>query len=128
MSLYYRLTDERVLDLDPALVASLAPNKRDTLRTYSVDPKPTPTATQVVVPGPIVVDATSARRTWQLANKSAEQLAEEQFTAQQTADYEQIRAIYVALKNGTGTAAERLTRCERVLARLLKDRFGGEPA
>ena len=75
----------------------------------------------------MVVEGSTARRTWVLVAKSTEQLAAEQFNAQREADLEQIRLIYAALKAGTGTAAERLTRCERVLARLLRDVFGGEP-
>jgi hypothetical protein len=128
MSLYYRTTDQQVLELDPALVAGLAPNKRDTLRTYSEDPRPADTATHYARIGPIVVDATTARRTWEMVAKTPEQVANETFVTQQNADYEQNKAIYTALKNGTGTAAERLSRCERVLARLLRDRYRGEPA
>ena len=33
----------------------------------------------------------------------------------------QIKAVYQDLKNGVGTQLVRLTRCERVLARMLKD-------
>ena len=35
-----------------------------------------------------------------------------------------IKAVALDLKNGTGTAAERLTRVERVLFRMLKDQYG----
>ena len=40
------------------------------------------------------------------------------------AELAQIKAVYLALKNGTGTQLERLVRVERVLARLLKDTYG----
>ncbi len=33
------------------------------------------------------------------------------------------KAAYSALMDGTGTQAERLVRCERVLARLVKETF-----
>ena len=35
-----------------------------------------------------------------------------------------IKAVALDLKNGVGTAAQRLTRCERVLFRMLKDQYG----
>lgn len=127
MTDYYRLTDARVLDLDPAFVAQLSPSKRDTLRLYFVDAQPVPTALQVVRIGPIQVGAIEARQTWLLVDKTPAQVQSEQFAAERAAELAQIRLAYNALKNGTGTAGERLTRCERVLARLLKDIFGGEP-
>jgi hypothetical protein len=127
MTAYYRLTDERVLVLDPDFVAQLAPSKRDTLRLYSVDPKPTPSATQYVMPGPVVVDATTATKTWLLLDKSAEQIAAEAFQALQAAQLELARQVYSALKNGTGTAGERLVRVERVCAYYLRQQFGKEP-
>jgi hypothetical protein len=35
-----------------------------------------------------------------------------------------IKAAALDLKNGVGTAEERLTRCERVLFRMLQDQYG----
>lgn len=127
MTTYYRVTDGRVLELDPAFVAQLAPSKRDTLRLYSVDPQPVPSPTQYVASGPVVVDPTTARKTWLLLDKTAEQLAAEAFRAQQTAQLELARQVYTALKNGTGTATERLARVERVCAYFLREQFGSEP-
>lgn len=127
MSLYYRINDGQLVPLSADDVSLLAQNKRDLLRPYVVDPKPTPSPTQYVAAGPVVVSPTEARKTWALVDKPAQQIANELFHSQRTADLEQIRLVYSALKNGTGTAAERLARCERVLARLLKDIFGGEP-
>jgi hypothetical protein len=125
---YYRITDATILDLPETYVASLPLLKQQMLRLYVVAPKPTPSATQFVKSGPVTVDQTTATKTWVLENKSPEQLAAEKFQSDRVADLEQIRAVYLALRNGTGTAAERLTRCERVLARLVKDVFGGDPA
>lgn len=127
MSLFYRTVDHRVLELDPGYVASLAPSKRETLLAYSVDPKPTPASTQLVIEGPIVLTATTARRTWQVVEKTAEQLAADAFRATQGATLEQARLVYGALKAGTGTAAERLARVERVCAYYLRELFGSEP-
>lgn len=127
MTNYYRTTDARVLELDPAWVEQLALSKRDTLKVYSVDPQPVPSATQFVVAGPVVVDATTARKTWELRSKSAEQIEAETFAASQAATLEQARPVYTALKNGTGTAAERLIRVERVCAHYLRAQFGSEP-
>lgn len=42
------------------------------------------------------------------------------------AELAQIRAAYLALKNGEGTQLQRLVRVERVLARLLKDTYGAD--
>lgn len=126
MTLYYRTTDAAIRDLSAEEFAALAPSKRATLRLYSEDPRPTPSATQYVAPGPVVVDETTARKTWLLVEKTAEQIAADTFQTNSEAEWSQIRQVALALKNGTGTAAERLTRCERVLYRLLKDRFGTE--
>lgn len=128
MSRYYRITDATVIDLDPADVAALAQSKRDTLRPYTVDAQPTPTAQQFVVAGPVVIDATSARQTWELRAKSPEQLQAEQFAATQQAALDQARTVFKQLRDGSGTAAERLTRVERVCAHYLREKFGGEPA
>ncbi len=40
------------------------------------------------------------------------------------AERAQAKALYQALKNGTGTQGERLLRVEKVLARLLRDAYG----
>jgi hypothetical protein len=125
---YYRTTDAAILDLPQAYVASLPPIKQSLLRLYVVATKPTPSATQFVKDGLVTVDQTTATKTWVLENKSPEQLAAEKFQSDRKIDLEQIRAVYLALRAGTGTAAERLTRCERVLARLVKDAFGEDPA
>lgn len=127
MSAYYRTTDGAVLDLSAEQLASLAASKRDTLRPYSVDVKPVPTATERVDAGPVVVTALAARKTWVLVALTPSELALIQLRQQRDADLIQIRAAYAALKNGTGTAGERMTRCERILARLLLDIFGSEP-
>lgn len=128
MSSYYRTTDRQVIQLTPEHYARLAPSKHAVLRPYSVDPEPTPSPTQYVTRGPVVVTETEARLTWVLSAKTAEQLALEAFTADRAADLQQLRTAYLGLKNGTGTNAERITRCERVLMRMLKDVYGGEPA
>lgn len=128
MTAYYRTTDEAILDLSEDLVAELAPSKRDTLRLYSVDPLPSPTPTHNVEAGPVVIEATTARKTWVLVAKSAEQIEAEAFAANQAATLQQARAVYTALKNGTGTASERLVRVERVCAYYLRELFGSEPA
>lgn len=98
-----------------ALVEAANP-KAAYLRPLVIDPRPTPTASQVVNPGPIVIEPTQARQTWVLVSKSAEQLADE---TQQT-ELAQLKAMIATLQAGTGTAAERLVRVERVCAWLLK--------
>lgn len=130
MTTYYRTTDAALRDLTADEYAALAQSKRDTLRVYSIDPQPTPSATQYVVAGPVVVDATTARKTWELRAKSAEQIEADTFAAAQAAALAAATApaVYRALRDGTGTAGERLVRVERVCAWLLRQQVGREPA
>lgn len=128
MSTYYRTTDQQLVQLTAEQYGRLAPSKHAVLRPYRVDPEPTPSSTQYVVRGPVVVTETEARLTWALIEKTAQQLADEAFSAERAADLQLLRTAYLGLKNSTGTNAERITRCERVLVRLLKDIYGGEPA
>lgn len=128
MKTYYRVVDRAILELDEVEVSRLAASKRSTLYPFSVDQKPTPSATQYVEHGPIVVGKDAARQTWVLVGKTPDMLKAEAFAAERDVDLAQVKSIFQALKAGTGTAGERLTRCERVLARLLKDMFGGDPA
>ena len=127
MSTYYRLTDEALVEISAQQFAALAPNKQALLRSYVEDPPPTPSATQNVAPGPVVVTEAEARKTWLLVPKTAAELAFDAYVANRDADLLLIRQVYLALKNGTGTAAERLVRVERVCARFIKDTFKGEP-
>lgn len=128
MTTYYRTTDGALVELSLAQLNALAPSKRETLKVYSIDPQPVPAAGQYVAAGPVVVEGDAARKTWTLQAMDAGEIAAQQFAVAREADLAQIKLIYAALKNGTGTNAERITRCERVLARLLKDIFGGDPA
>ena len=59
MTTYYRTTDGALIELTPEQIGQLAPNKRDTLKAYSVDAEPTLSDTQFVAPGPVVVDLES---------------------------------------------------------------------
>lgn len=128
MSAYYRLTDEAVLDLDPSFVVTLSPNKQAVLRPYVEDVRPAPTQTENVRRGPVVVSETEARLTWVMEPKSPEQMAAEAFAAVRELELAQVRQVYSAMKNGTGTQLQRTTRLEQVMCRLLKDLFGEEPA
>ena len=93
------------------------------LRPLVTDTQPTPGPTERVVKGPFVVEATRARETWVIVQKTAEELAAEQEAAARATEYQNLRAVVEALRNGTGTAAERLARVERVSVRLLMDAF-----
>ena len=117
MTTSYRVSDGALRDLSPEQFQALAPNKRADLRPYVIDAQPTPSATQYVESGPVNVTYTEARKTWLLLDKSAEQVERETEVAQ-------AKAVLVALKNGTGTSAERLARIERVLFRVAKDLLG----
>jgi hypothetical protein len=128
MSLYYRINDGALVDITESFFLSLAANKRDLLRPYVVDPEPAPSSTEWVAPGPVVVTATEARKTWILVPKTEAEIAFDAYVADRNSDLTLIRQVYIALKNGTGTAAERLVRVERVCARFIKDIFRGEPS
>lgn len=78
MTTYYRTTDGSLHELTEEQYAALLVNgKAAILRAYSVDPQPQPLPSQYVQPGPLAIDDTSARRTWVLVDKSAEQMAAE---------------------------------------------------
>lgn len=124
---YYRTTDERIVQLEPADVAALHPVKQATLKAYTIDPLPTLTATQYAVPGPVVVSGATARKTWEVRAKAQEQLDAEAFAVLQSTTLEQARTAYSLMKAGSGTAGERLARVERVCAWLLRQQFGREP-
>lgn len=82
--------------------------------------KPTVTAQQVAYLVAPVVTSGTAVETWVVRDKTPDELAVDA----DAAELEQIKAAYLALKNGTGTSAERLARAERVLARVLKHLWG----
>lgn len=113
-----------VVDIDTAvyqhLVASGNP-KANALRQLITDPLPTPGINQRVIAGPIVVEPTRARETWVVVDKTQEEIAAEQEAASRVAEYQALRTLIDALRNGTGTAGERMTRVERVCVRLLLD-------
>jgi hypothetical protein len=120
-----------VINLDASVydrLVSTGNPKANALRPLVTDPQPTPGPTQRVVKGPIVVEPTQARETWVIAQKTAEEIAAEQEAAARAAEYQHLRTIVDALRNGTGTAAERLVRVERVSVRLLLDAFAENQA
>lgn len=104
-------------------LVSTGNQKANALRPLVTDPQPTPGQTQRVVKGPIVVEPTQARETWVITQKTAEEIAAEQEAAARSTEYQHLRTIVDSLRNGTGTAAERLVRVERVSVRLLLDAF-----
>lgn len=73
-------------------------------------------ATQKVVEGVPVVGASDVRKTWAVVALSPAELA----LVSDGVSYAQAKAIYLDLKNGVGTQAQRSARVEQVLAWLLK--------
>lgn len=118
---YYRLSDTAVIDLDPVLFDALASEKRAAHRPYVEDPKPTVTASQKIVSGPVVITELAATKTWTVAPKTQAEIDDEAEALQRATDYAQAKAVYLDLRNGVGTAGERLARLEKVVARLLRD-------
>lgn len=75
MTLHYRTTDGSLHDLTAEQYAALVANgKAAVLRLWSVDPMPTPSASQVVIDGGILVDATTARQAWTFRAKTQREL------------------------------------------------------
>ena len=66
--------DVRSFDAAPAAAKGWLP--------YSVDPQPTPSATQAVVNAGVVFDAAAARQTWALRDKTQAELDAEARTAE----------------------------------------------
>lgn len=53
-----------------------------------------------------------------------EGLVREQAAAQREQERQTLRAVYVALRDGTGTAGERIQRLERVVAWMMRKDLG----
>jgi hypothetical protein len=70
-------TIEGSVDMDPAYLAKLSPNKQAMFRPLVTDPQPTPTATQVVMSAGYVIEPTQVRETWSLREKSADEIEDE---------------------------------------------------
>lgn len=87
MTIYAKLntggTVERLVDLTPEQYAALQANgKAIWLRLWIVDAAPTPSATQVVESGPIVITSTEAHQTWVLREKTASEIEQESVRAE----------------------------------------------
>jgi hypothetical protein len=74
MTTYYRVIDGELRELTAEHYAALAPNKRDGLRLWVVDPQPTPAANQAVFDAGIVVGPVEAHQTWGLRAKTEDEL------------------------------------------------------
>lgn len=115
MSIYHRLTDGARIEIDAPTFAKFQLNgKASGLRLFSIDTRPVPTALQRVEVGPLAVDATTARQTWLVIDKTAPEITDDTARAQRVTDLQVMLA-------GTGTAAERLLRLERLVLRLARE-------
>ena len=84
-----------------------------------IDTQPVPSAAQVLVNAGILFTQTTATQTWSLRAKTAAELDADAATVERAAI--KAPALIAALQSGTGTAGERLARCERVLVYLLRN-------
>lgn len=122
MTIYARVfesTVEALVDLTAEQYDALQANGKSAyLRLWLVDPKPTPTALQTVVTGPVVVGQTDARQTWLIMDKNQAELDAEQNAADQPTLLAMIAALttdidtYNANPDVSGTSVERLTKLE----------------
>ena len=108
-----------LFDLSPEQYAALVLNgKAQYLRLWVVDPMPVPSATQVVVEGPVVITETEAKRTWVLREKTQAE-ADSELNAAETALLKQAVAelttdiqAYNANPDVSGTTVQVLTKVE----------------
>ena len=77
----------------PEFAALQANGKASSLRLWVIDAQPVPSATQVVIDAGYVIEATQARKTWTLRNKTQAELDAEQ----QAADLVVLKALVTAL-------------------------------
>lgn len=82
--------------------------------------------TEKLVPTEEVIDLAANTLTvgWEEVELTAGELADIAAGEQEATQRQAAKTAYNALMNGTGTQAERLVRCERVLAAVLKQIFG----
>lgn len=90
-------------------------------RIWIEETPPVPADGQVVEEVDPQITELHAYQRWLVRPKSDPELAAEA----DAADLLLVKAAYLALKAGNGTNAERITRLERVLARVMKEIWGG---
>lgn len=106
-----------IVGLDPDIVPLLEVD----------EPQPAyDSATQAVERADPVVDVANNTHThgWTVRDLTQEELDAKAAQAQHNADRDQAKATYAALKAHSGTADERATRLENVVAWMLKDQYG----
>ena len=103
---------------DGGEIVGLDPGIALLLHVQAADPAYDP-ATQRLLSAAPVVDIPANTLTFSRTVQAIPQAELDSAT-----ELDQIRAVYLALKNGTGTVAERLTRLEKVVARMIKDQYG----
>jgi hypothetical protein len=109
---------ESILNLDPAYVEKLAPNKRALLLPFVIDPQPTPTASQVVSQGPYAIELTQVRQTWALREKTAAELSAEADAAER--DQLKAAAIMDLLRaEAAGTSTLTAAQSRKLFARCV---------
>lgn len=120
MAAYVRLSQDKAtvekfgVELTPQQYAEQGAWKQSFLRLWVVDPPPVPDPTQLVSNTGVAIGATEAHQTWGLRDRTQ---AERDADAA-AADIDSIKTLLVVLRDGAGTAGERLARLERVVFRL----------
>jgi hypothetical protein len=119
------LTFKDIVEMEQAEYDALLisnPPKAALLRPLVTDPLPTiDPATQKIVAGPIVIEATQARETWVVVAKTAEEIQADNDTAAANVFYATISTTLADLTAGTGNNTDRLIRLEQACIRLLTD-------
>jgi hypothetical protein len=103
---------------DGAEIVGLDPDIVPLLEVREAQPAFDPAVERLVAAAPVVdVPNNTHTHGWTIVPLTQEEL-------DAIAEREQAIAVYQDLQNGTGTQLQRLVRCEKVCAYLLKDLFG----
>ena len=122
MPAYYRTTDGAIRDFTVPQFNALP--DRAVWRLFFMDAMPALTATQIAKRDRFDVTATECHFAWTVRDKTADELAAEAAETEKTADRTALASAISALRNGTGTQAERLARVERACVYLLRHAGG----
>lgn len=116
MAKYYNLITFEVRDIPQEIIDQWTATNNPKLDGYALVPS-------APAYDPATQKIAFVNGAWVTTNKTAGEIAAEADAAATAAETQQLKQIVQALKNGTGTSAERLARVERVCAHLIKTLF-----
>lgn len=111
---YYNVTTFKIVSIDPVLYAKWVTDGNPKAQAFTLLPDP-PTYDSATQHAPVFENGS-----WVVRDKTVEELQAEAGKVQDAATLSQILNFVTALKNGEGTAGERLQRLEIAVAYLIK--------